>query len=247
MSAAAPETRCEPKDKIIFALDVPTADQARSLVEELGDLISFYKLGLELLMAGGMETLLQELVKTKRVFVDLKLPGDIPTTVERTVNLASRAGVTFLTLSNSVTPDTIAAALRGRGGEAFPKLLYVSFLSSLDRVDFAEQYGKDPTEFESFLQRRSDAALDAGADGFIVSGKEIALLRKRYGKKVTLVSPGIRPSGIPTDDHKRSCTPSEAIQLGADFLVIGRPIRDAKNRRAAASAIIDELAGSKVG
>lgn len=247
MSAAAPETRCEPKDKIIFALDVPTADQARSLVEELGDLISFYKVGLELLMAGGMETLLQELVKTKRVFVDLKLPGDIPTTVERTVNLAARVGVTFLTLSNSVTPDTIAAALRGRGNATFPKLLYVSFLSSLDRVDFAEQYGKDASEFESFLQQRSDAALDAGADGFIVSGREIALLRRRYGKEVTLVSPGIRPSGAATNDHKRSCTPSDAVQLGADFLVIGRPIRDAPNRRAAAAAIIDELTSSRAG
>ncbi len=247
MSTVAPETRWEPKDKIIFALDVPTTEQARSLVDELGDLISFYKLGLELLMAGGMESLLQELVKTKRVFVDLKLPGDIPTTVERTVNLASRIGVTFLTLSNSVTPDTIAAALRGRGREAFPKLLYVSFLSSMDRMDFAGQYGKAPDEFESFLQRRSDTALDAGVDGFIVSGREIALLRARYGKEVTLVSPGIRPSGASTDDHKRSCTPSEAVQLGADFLVVGRPIRDAPDRRAAASAIIDELAGTASG
>ena len=244
MSRAASKIRCEPKDRIIFALDVPTADQAQSLVEELGDSISFYKLGLELLMAGGMETLLQQLVKTKRVFVDLKLPGDIPTTVERTVNLAAGLGVTFLTLSNSVTPDTIEAALRGRGSEALPKLLYVSFLSSLDRVDFAEQYGQNPAEFESFLQRRTDAALDAGADGFIVSGKEIALLRKRYGDQVTLVSPGIRPSGAATHDHKRSCTPSEAVQLGADFLVIGRPIRDAKDRRAAAAAIIDELSTS---
>jgi orotidine-5'-phosphate decarboxylase len=180
------------------------------------------------------------LTRDHRVFVDLKLPSDIPETVKRVVHLAATMDVEFLTLSNSATPGTIRAALDGRGERSHPRLLYVPFLSSWDRSDFTAMTGKPGADFESYLEERTDAATVAGADGFIVSGPEIRLLRAKYPGTV-LVSPGIRPAGSSTDDHKRSCTPAEAIRLGADYIVVGRPIRDAENRRDAARRIVDEV------
>ena len=230
------------KDKIIVALDVPTAADALAMVEQIGELISFYKVGLELVMAGGSETLIAKLVESKRVFLDMKLPNDIPTTVERAVASAARLGVTFLTLSNSATSETIRAALEGRGASPYPKLLYVSFLSSLDRSDFARHYSRPESEFEAYLKERTEAALEAGVDGFIVSGDEIGVLRQQHPGAI-LVSPGIRPSWSKADDHKRARTPREALSLGSDYLVIGRPLRDAPNRREAAQRVIAELEG----
>ena len=229
-----------PRDRVIVALDVPSADQALAIVDELGDAVSFYKVGLELLMSGGMERLLRTLTDGRRVFVDLKLPGDIPETVSRTVSLAADLGVSFLTLSNSVSPWTIEAAVKGRGGRPGPELLFVSFLSSLGPEDFAAQYGRPAAEFEAFLRETTDRARSAGADGFIVSGPQIRTLREQYPGQV-LVSPGIRPAGAALNDHKRSCTPAEAIRFGTDYIVVGRPIRDASNRREAAQAIVGEL------
>jgi len=238
----------EPRDRIIVALDVPTSDEALRIVDELKDLVSFYKVGLELLMSGGMGDLLRELVQKHSVFVDLKLPSDIPETVSRVVNIAADIGVKFMTLSNSATRETIAAAVSGRVGRSDPKLLYVSLLSSLDRRDFAKQYGRPESDFEPFLEERTTIAKESGAEGFIVSGKEIALLRRRYPKgHALIVSPGIRPAGAPKDDHKRTCTPAEAIQLGADYIVVGRPIRNAPDKREAVQRIIDEIAEGETG
>jgi orotidine-5'-phosphate decarboxylase len=231
----------KPQDRIIVALDVPTVEEALGLVHELDGLISFYKVGLELLMSGGMDRLLQSLVEGRRVFVDLKLPNDIPETVRRAVTLAADKGVEFLTLSGSATVETIEAAASGRGGRAKPRLLFVPFLSSLDRSDFSRQTQSSDSEFEDLLRERTERARGAGADGFIVSGPEIKLLRDRY-RDTLLVSPGIRPEGSSKDDHKRSCTPAEAIRLGADYIVVGRPIRNASNRRDAAERIIGEVA-----
>lgn len=239
MSASA-SGELKPRDRVIVALDVPSPDQAIALADELGDVISFYKVGLELLMSGGMERLLGRLAKDKRIFVDLKLPGDIPETVSRAVSVAADLGVSFLTLSNSVSPWTIEAAVKGRGGRPGPQLLYVSFLSSLGPEDFAEQYGRPASEFDDFLRDMTRRARDAGADGFIVSGPQIRTLREQYPREI-LVSPGIRPAGAALDDHKRSCTPAEAVRLGSDYIVVGRPIRDAPNRREAAEKIVEEL------
>lgn len=224
--------------RIILALDVPKSSDALELVRELEGVISFYKLGLELLMAGGLESLLRELQGKGRLFVDLKLPSDIPTTVERTVALAASLGVELFTLSGSATAETIAAAVKGRGGRTNPQLLFVPFLSSQGRAAVA------PGEsFEQTLLSRARFARDAGVDGFIVSGPEIALLREEF-PDVLLVSPGIRPAGAGLDDHQRSCTPAQAIALGADYLVVGRPIRDAHDRRAAVQRISEEIAGA---
>ena len=230
----------KPQERIIVALDVPTVKDALAIVKELKDLVSFYKVGLELLMSGGMEELLRALVQEHSVFVDLKLPSDIPQTVSRVVGVAASLGVRFITLSNSATRETIGAAVAGRGRHADPKLLYVSFLSSLDRQDFAQQYGRPETDFEPFLEARTAEAKAAGADGFIVSGLEIGLLRAKYPNAL-IVSPGIRPAGAARDDHKRTCTPTEAVRLGADYIVIGRPICKAPDKRGATQRIVDEL------
>ena len=231
----------KPQERVIVALDVRSNDEALELVDELAGLITFYKVGLELLMGAGMNELLRRLVIDNRVFVDLKLPGDIPETITRTVQSAAELGVTFVTLSHMSMASTIRVAVAARGQKTSPELLFVSFLSSLDRADFAELQGRQPSDFEAHLEQRSASMKQAGADGFIVSGQEIGLFRTRYPDAV-LVSPGIRPSGSPLDDHKRSCTPAEAIRLGADYIVVGRPIKNAGNRRDAAQRIVDEVA-----
>jgi orotidine-5'-phosphate decarboxylase len=232
-----------PRERVIVALDVPTGEEALALVEELGNIVSFYKIGLELLVSGSVERLLRRLVTDHQVFVDAKLPNDIPETVRRVTRSVAEMGVKFLTLSSGVTTETFRAAVDGRAEHADPQLLFVPALSSQDRSDFETLAGASPTAFEDDLTRKAASAKSAGADGFIVSGQEIQLLRKLYPKAL-LVSPGIRPAGATKDDHKRSCTPSEAIRLGADYIVVGRPIRHASNRRLAAQLIIDEVAAA---
>jgi orotidine-5'-phosphate decarboxylase len=233
-----------PAERIIVALDVPTQGEARQLVDDLDGLVTFFKVGLELFMGGGVESLLRDLAASHRLFADLKLPDDIPATVTSVVRVAATTGVHFLTLSHSAGPDTIAAARRGRGSARLPHLLFVPFLSSQDEADFARRTGRPASEFQSDLVARATEAKVAGADGFIVSGLEIALLRKHFPDAV-LVSPGIRPDWAPADDHKRSSTPAEAIRLGADYIVVGRPIRragDRDARRDAAKRVIEEVA-----
>lgn len=237
---AAPRAAIRPQDRLIFALDVPSVDEALKLVDELDGVVHFYKVGLELLMTGGFERLLQRLTGDKRVFVDLKLPNDIPETIRRTVSVAADMGVALMTLSASATSDTVVSAVAGRAGRPSPKLLLVPFLSSLSRADAARHEGFDAADFDEILKQKTRSAFDNGVDGVIVSGPEIALLRGWYPEAL-LVSPGIRPAGAAANDHKRSCTPKEAIRLGADHIVVGRPIRDAPNRREAAEEILREI------
>jgi orotidine-5'-phosphate decarboxylase len=228
------------KDRLIFALDVSSRSDASRLIEELDGVVSFFKIGLELLMTGGFEDLLETLVQRKKVFVDLKLPGDIPETVRRAVAVGARRGVELLTLSAAADQDTIRAAVDGRGRSAKPRLLFVSYLSSQDRTDFARNQGAREEEFDAHVARKAKAALESGCDGLVASGGSIALLRGQHPETI-IVAPGIRPSGSPADDHKRHTTPAEAIAMGADYLVVGRPIRDAADRAAAARRIIDEI------
>lgn len=230
------------KDRLIVALDFPSASQARQLVEDLAGVVSFYKIGLELSLGEGLSHL-ADCFKDHPLFADLKLPNDVPETVKRAVAVASQLGFRFLTLSSSAEPATIRAALLGRGNAELPSLLYVPYLSSMDGVDFEQNTGRPASALPSFIVEQSARALEAGCDGFIASGDAITLLRRAHPAAV-IVSPGIRPKGFDGDDHKRSTTPAEAILMGADYLVVGRPIRDAhgrEKRRHVALAIIDEI------
>lgn len=232
------------KDRLIVALDVPTHEQALAVVDAL-DNVSFFKVGLELFLAGDLLGFIQKIQEKRSgeggVFVDLKLSGDIGNTISRFVCASQALNVKFITLVESVpyalTVATIKAALDARGAhQRDPRLLMVPLLSSLDSVDLG---GADAT---AHILTRGKKLLDDGCDGLIVSGTAIENCRKRFPDAV-IVSPGIRPASASADDHKRCATPRDAIRRGADYLVVGRPILNVPggDRRGAAQKIIDEV------
>jgi orotidine-5'-phosphate decarboxylase len=228
------------KDRLIVALDVPSVGEALAVVERL-DNISFFKIGLQLFMTGGLPNLLQAL-RHKRVFVDLKLPGDISNTIAAVVDACVSMKVELLTLSESMPMPAITAARAARDARhsAHPKFLTVPLLSSLDATDLPAAAAGSEGNLEAVIVKRAQAALEAGCDGIIASGDAINVCRRAFPSTL-IVSPGIRPAGSSTDDHKRHTTPAEAIRLGADYLVIGRPIAKAPDPRAAAQRIIEEV------
>lgn len=232
------------KDRLIVALDVPTVDEALRTVDRL-DNISFFKIGLQLFLTGGLLQLLQTLRNAKRVFVDLKVPGDIANTIAAVIDVCVENNVTFLTLSESMPLPAIAAAKAARTARHSdaPKLLTVPFLSSLDASDLPAIAGGEQ-DLETYILGRAHAAIEAGCDGVIASGQAIQVCRRAFAKPTLIVSPGIRPAGATTDDHKRHTTPAEAIRLGADYLVVGRPILKDPNPREAAQRIIAEIDGA---
>jgi orotidine-5'-phosphate decarboxylase len=227
-----------PRDRLIVALDLPEVAEAERLVARLGDSVSFYKIGMELAYGGGF-TLIERLATSgKQVFLDLKL-HDIPNTVERAVAQIARLGATFLTVH--AYPQTMRAAVAGRGGSAL-KLLGVSVLTSCDDADLHEAgyaFGVD-----ALVARRAAQAEAEGIDGLVASPAEAALLRRRLGERLVLVTPGIRPSGAASGDQKRVAAPGQAIRDGADYLVVGRPVTQASDPRAAAEAIVAEIAAA---
>ena len=227
------------QNRLIVALDVPTVDEALAIVEQL-DNVSFFKVGLQLFITGGLPTLLQALTH-KQVFVDLKVPGDISNTISAVIDLCVSMKVTFLTLSESMPPPAIRSARAARDAKhsQHPKLLIVPFVSSLDAADLPGVAAGE-NDLEAFILKRARAAVEAGCDGMIASGQAIDICRRAFPSTI-IVSPGIRPAGASTDDHKRHTTPAEAIRLGADYLVVGRPILKAPDPRGAASRIIDEI------
>ena len=227
------------QDRLIVALDVPTLDEALAIVKQL-DNVSFFKVGLQLFITGGLPTLLQALTH-KQVFVDLKVPGDISNTISAVIDLCVSMKVTFLTLSESMPPPAIRSARAARDAKhsQHPKLLIVPFVSSLDAADLPGVAAGE-NDLEAFILKRARAAVEAGCDGMIASGQAIDICRRAFPSTI-IVSPGIRPAGASTDDHKRHTTPAEAIRLGADYLVVGRPILKAPDPRGAASRIIDEI------
>lgn len=233
------------KDRLIVALDVPSAADAMQLVDSLSN-VSFFKLGWQLFMTGVMNgdlSMVLRLLAHKNVFVDLKVPGDIDNTISSVVDVCvDLKNVKFLTLSEAMPLRTIAAASAARAAKRSenPKLLTVPFVSSLDAADLRDIAG-DGVTLEQYILARARAALGAGCDGVIASGDAIKLCRENLPKEVLIVSPGIRPSGASTDDHKRHTTPREAIKLGADYLVVGRPITRDPNPRDAAQRVIDEI------
>lgn len=223
-------------ERLILALDVPSAEDARKLVESLGDDVSFYKLGLELFMAGGYFELLDWLSgRGKKVFVDLKF-FDVPQTVASAVRqLAKHAGVEFATVHGN--DAILKAACREKGRT---KILAVTVLTSLDDADLKDLgFEVDATRLVLSRARR---ALQIGCDGVISSGLEARDLRDDLGDNFLIVVPGIRPLENVEDDQKRTVDVEEAFRNGADYIVVGRPIRNAADPRRAARDIQDRIA-----
>ncbi len=225
------------RERLIVALDVPDIPAARALVERLGDAAVFYKIGLELFMSAGFFEFLDELrAQRKKVFVDLKF-FDIPETVARAVKGLAERGADFCTVHGNQAIMEAAARAKSNG----LRVLAVTALTSLDRGDL-EDLGFDCDVGELVLSR-ARRALAAGCDGVVSSGLEVERLRREVGPKLVCVTPGIRPVDNQAEsDQKRVMTPAAAIRAGADYIVVGRPIRDAKDPRAAAQAIQDEIA-----
>lgn len=225
-----------PRERLIFALDVPDAGTARALAETLGDSVGFYKLGLGLFMAGGYFELMDWLIaRGKKIFVDLKF-FDVPATVAAAVARLSERGAAFATVHGN---QSIMEAAAGAKGDL--KVLAVTVLTSLDRGDLDDLGFK--CDVEKLVLSRARRALEAGCDGVVSSGLEVAALRKEIGNRLFVVVPGIRPvENRPEDDQKRVVTVEDAFRNGADYIVVGRPIRDAGDPRAAAEAIQQSIA-----
>jgi orotidine-5'-phosphate decarboxylase len=228
-------SRIPARERLIFALDVPHHIAAQRLVDDLGDSVSFYKVGLELALAEGFLDLIDWLrERDKKVFVDLKL-FDVPATVARAVRRLAERDVDFTTVHGN--QGIMEAAAEAKSGDL--KVLAVTALTSLDRGDL-DDLGFD-CDVEALVLSRAKRALAAGCDGVVSSGLEVPALRAHAPAKLIAVTPGIRPVAN-DDDQKRVMTPAAAIEAGADYLVVGRPIRDADDPKAAAEAIQVEIA-----
>ena len=225
------------KDRLIFAMDVPDCDRARALADELGDAVTFYKIGLELMMSGGYFELLNwMLARDKKVFCDLKF-FDIPATVGSAVRQLKDRGASFVTVHGN--RSIMEAAAQNKGDSL--KVLGVTVLTSLDRGDL-DDLGFDCDVGELVLSRAKQA-LESGCDGVISSGLEVPKLREFIDDKLLVVSPGIRPvDNKPAGDQKRVVTVETAFRNGVDHIVVGRPIRDAESPRAAAEAMQASIA-----
>ncbi|HZD54340.1 MAG TPA: orotidine-5'-phosphate decarboxylase [Woeseiaceae bacterium] len=220
------------QDRLIFAMDVPDCGRARRLAEELGDAVTFYKLGLELMMSGGYFELLEwMLARGKKVFADLKF-FDIPATVGAAVRQLKDRGASFVTVHGNQSIMEAAAASKGDR----LKVLAVTVLTSLDRGDL-DDLGFQ-CDVEALVLSRARRALDAGCDGVISSGLEAAKLRQHIDRRLIVVTPGIRPvDNREASDQKRIMSVADAFANGADYIVVGRPVRDAADPRAAAEGI----------
>src|SRR5580698_2231096 len=227
--------RLDPRDRVIVALDFSSVEEARVMVTRLGDTVLFYKIGYQLGFAGGMGFSRELIDGGKQLFVDLKL-HDIGNTVAQGVKSVSRLGATFLTVH--AYPQTMQAAVDAR--EGCLRVLGVTVLTSSDDSDLAEAgYSCSVREL---VMKRAVQAREIGMDGLVCSPEEVQHLRGIVGSNIALVTPGIRPAGSKADEQKRIATPADAMAAGADYLVVGRPIIAADDPRAAAQAIVDEIA-----
>ena len=228
--------------RLIVALDVPSVEEAKALIDRLGDSVGVYKIGLELLFSGGFELARELASQGRSVFIDAKLL-DIEATVERATAAIARTGAEFLTV-HALDAKTLDAAMRGRASSKL-RLLGVTVLTNLDRDDLKEQgVDRSPKELAVY---RAMLAQEAGFDGVVASGEEAAALRQALGPGVLIVTPGIRPKGAERHDQTRSITPAEAVAAGADYIVVGRPITRAPDPRSAAEAIVREIASALTG
>jgi orotidine-5'-phosphate decarboxylase len=225
------------RDRLIVALDVPSVAEARGVVQRLAGAVSFYKIGLELAMSGGLD-LARELVEAgSRVFLDMKLL-DIENTVERATRNAAATGATFLTV-HAQDARTLRAAIAGKAGTQL-KVLGVTVLTNLDAADIRQQ-GIEASPAD-LVARRAHIAREAGCDGVVASGQEAARVRAVVGPQMAIVTPGIRLPGNAAGDQIRVATPQEAIAAGADYLVVGRPITAAEDPARAAGLFVQAIA-----
>jgi orotidine-5'-phosphate decarboxylase len=223
-----------PNERLIVALDVTSAEAALQLIAQLGGLISFYKVGLELYTSAGPEFVRSLVSQGKKVFLDLKF-FDIGETVRRATRQVARMGASFLSVHEGGM--TVASAVAGAQGSDL-KILAVTVLTSMDDSDLQET--GISWNMEDLVMRRARKALERGCHGVIASGQEARDIRK-IAPATLIVTPGIRPAGASLDDQKRAATPAEAIKAGADYIVVGRPIRDSKDPHAAAQQILNEM------
>ena len=225
-------------DRLIFALDVPEASRAKELVLELGDSVSFYKIGMELMMTGDYFSLLDWLVENdKKVFVGLKL-FDVPATVSKAVKRLSQRGAYFTTIHGNQSMMEAAAAEKGN-----LKVLAVTALTSLDQGDMDDMGFK--CDVQELVISRAKRALSSGCDGIVASGLELEHIRNEVDQKLLIVTPGIRPvENRPTDDQKRVVSVEQAFERGADYIVVGRPIQNADSPREAAELIQESISNS---
>lgn len=223
--------------RLIIPLDLPSRAEAEAMVEQLGDSVNFYKIGLQLLAVGGMEMARDLKARGRQVFLDWKL-HDIGATVEKATAAIVGTGACDL-LTVHAQPQVLAAAVKGRGGETSAKILGVTVLTSLSGQDLAQiGYGMG---VEQLVERRIRQVIDAGADGVVASPHEAALARRIGGPDFLVVTPGVRPDWAGKDDQARAATPAEALANGASHLVCGRPITAAADPRAAAIRIAEEM------
>lgn len=227
--------KIDPRDRLIVALDVPDLASAEAMVFRLGDTVTFYKVGMELTYSGGLSFVRRLADAGKKVFLDLKL-HDIPNTVEKATAQVADLGATFLTVH--AFPQTMKAAVKGRGAGSL-KILAVTVMTSYDDADLVE--AGYALGVRDLVERRARQAHAIGVDGLILSPEEVSAMRTLLGPDITLITPGIRPSGSAAGDQKRIMTPANAIEAGADYLVIGRPVTQADDPKASAEAIIAEI------
>jgi orotidine-5'-phosphate decarboxylase len=234
--AAAPVSA---RDRLIVALDLPTIEQARALVETLGDSVTFYKVGLGLQLAGGGEFARELKEKGKRIFLDYKY-YDIEETIRNAVARAAERDIDFLTVHG--TASILRAAVEGKGASSL-KIFCVTVLTSIEAQDFQE-IGYEHVDVNRLVIQRAVQAMRAGCDGVIASAREASQIRQAAGRELLIVTPGIRPAGTSRDDQKRTTTPREAVLAGSDYLVIGRPIIQAPDPVEAAERCIAEMAAA---
>ena len=238
MTLVAAELRLKADPRLIVPLDFPTVDEARKVVELLGDSISFYKVGLELFATGGMDLARELKAQGKQVFLDWKL-HDIGATVQKAAAVLADTGGDFLTVHGE--PQVMEAAVRGKGRSTL-KILAVTVLTSLSDQDLIEMgFSESP---RSLVERRIHQALAAGCDGVIASPQEAAMARSIGGKDFLVVTPGVRPDWSAKNDQARVATPAEALAAGASHIVCGRPITAANDPKIAAQRIMTEMAGA---
>ena len=228
-----------PRDRLIVALDLPSVEAAEAMIGQLGDSVTFYKIGYQLAYAGGLPLVSRLAGSGKKVFLDLKM-HDIGNTVARGVESVAKLGATFLTVH--AYPQTMKAAVEARGPNL--KILAVTVLTSYDDGDLhAAGYRLNVSDL---VEARAQQAQVLGVDGIVSSAEEVGRLHKIVGHQMSLVTPGIRPAGAATGDQKRIMTPGRAIAAGADYLVVGRPVVEAADPKAAAEAIHKEIGQSLV-